>query len=384
MSGNNQITLLRNGTEFFPALEAAIHTAQFEIHIQTYIFVFDTTGMRIANAMEDAAQRGVLVCLLLDGFGSHEIDQAQLKAMESSGVNVIFYRPQISPWTLQRNRLRRMHRKVAVIDGRIGFVGGINIIDDDNTPHQTPPRIDYAVKLEGALLNELRESMTSLWARLSWMHLRKRTQSQLPEKLPSQNIGHMRAKLLLRDNVLHRRDIENAYLQLILRAKNEILIANAYFLPGIRFRLALKLAAKRGVKVTLLLQSRVEYLLLDYAARALYTDLLENGIEIYEYTKSFMHSKVAVVDHRWAMVGSSNIDPFSLMMAREANVLVDDTGFAQVLRSDLQIALETGANKVSLEDWQHQYRLRRWLSWPIYGLVRLLIGIAGYSERYVG
>jgi cardiolipin synthase len=191
----------------------------------------------------------------------------------------------------------------------------------------------------------------------------------------------MHARLLLRDNVMQRRAIENAYLELIHRAQKEILIANAYFLPGLRFRHALRDAAKRGVRVILLLQGRVEYVLLDYASHALYSSLLADGIEIYEYQRSFMHSKVAVVDGRWAMVGSSNIDPFSLMMSLEANVLVDDFAFAGNLREDLWRAMKDGTSKVTLSDWQRQHHFKRLLSWLVYGLVRVMMGFAGYSDK---
>ena len=140
---------------------------------------------------------------------------------------------------------------------------------------------------------------------------------------------------MIRDNLRYRRDIERAYLAAIRTAKREILIANAYFFPGVRFRRALIAAAQRGVRVTLLLQARVEYLLLHYASRALYGQLLAAGIEIQEYHRSFLHAKVAVVDDHWATVGSSNIDPYSLLMAREANVFVRDPHFADQLRVEL-------------------------------------------------
>lgn len=381
MPGGNQITLLRSGIEFFPALEAAIDEAHYEIYLQTYIFEMDHIGVRIANALKRAAQRSVLVCLLLDGFGCRTLDRQHIQKLEEAGVNVMLFRPKISPWTLKRNRLRRMHRKMTVIDGRVGFVGGINIIDDNNTPGQTPPRVDYAVRVEGVLLQSMRHSVTSLWRKMTWFHLRKKIHSSLPDTLAKQRVGNMHAQFLLRDSVMHRREIEDAYLDLIRRAKQEILIANAYFLPGLRFRHALRDAAKRGVKVTLLLQGRVEYVLLDFASHALYGDLLNGGIEIYEYKKSFMHSKVAVVDGRWAMVGSSNIDPFSLMMSREANILVDDVVFAKELRDDLLEAIKQGATKVTQDDWQYQHYFRRLLSWLVYGLVRVMMGFAGYSEK---
>ena len=139
--------------------------------------------------------------------------------------------------------------------------------------------------------------------------------------------GQMSAAFLVRDNFRHRRDIETAYMRAIEQAKSEIILAHAYFLPGLDFRHALINAAGRGVRVVLLLQGRVEYFLQHYASRALYGNFLDAGIEIYEYRKSFLHAKVAVIDGHWATVGSSNIDPFSLLLSREANVVVDDEEF---------------------------------------------------------
>jgi len=138
----NDIQLLRSGKEYFPALELAIDNAKHEIYLQAYIYEHDVTGIRIGNALINAAQRGVSVNILLDGFGSQYLPKRYVRTLRNAGIKLMFYRPKISPWTFKTNRLRRLHSKVAVIDGEIAFVGGINIIDDTNTPSQIPPRID--------------------------------------------------------------------------------------------------------------------------------------------------------------------------------------------------------------------------------------------------
>jgi len=371
----NRVTLLRNGTQFFPALEKAINSAQRQISLETYIYELDVVGLRITSALKDAASRGVRVWLLLDGFGCKNISEGLVQELQQAGIEVLFYRPKISPWTLKRNRLRRMHRKVTVIDGRIAFVGGINIIDDMNTPDHIPPRMDYAVSVEGPLVININASALRLWRRVAWTSLHRIIASRLSTSPAI--AGSMRAAFVVRDNILHRHDIEDAYLAAIDGAANEIIIANAYFLPGLRFRHALVAAARRGVRVLLLLQARVEYVLLDYASRALYGQFLAAGIEIYEYHASFMHSKVAVVDRSWATVGSSNIDPFSLLLSREANVVVDDTAFAEELRQDIESSIQFGAHQVRLADWKHAPLARRFLAWATYGLVRFMLGILG-------
>ncbi|MFA6178402.1 MAG: cardiolipin synthase ClsB [Candidatus Methylopumilus sp.] len=377
----NKITLLRNGAEYFPALEAAINAAQYEVHVQTYIYEADETGIRIGNALKNAARRGVIVSLLLDGFGSKDLSKSYVQELEEGGVTVLFFRPKISPWTFKRNRLRRLHRKIAVVDGATAFVGGINIIDDMNVPGDNGPRIDYAVQVEGALVVHILVSVRNLWRRISWAHLNPVQSTWLPKPNPPDTSTYMRAMFVVRDNVLHRRDIERAYMKLIVRAHSEIIIASAYFVPGRRFRQALLHAAGRGVKVRLLLQGRMENMLM-IATHAFYSDFLRHGIEIYEYKKSFMHSKVAVVDNQWSTVGSSNMDPFSLLLAREANVFVNDKDFSALLRLDLEKAIAEGAVQIAPEEWQHGHVVKRTVSWLVFGVVRFILGVIGYPNRH--
>lgn len=376
----NQVSLLRNGTEFFPALERAIDEARYEIFLETYIYEPDVVGRRIAAALGRAAGRGVNVRLLLDGFGCKDLSSEFTRELRDAGIEVLFFRPKISPWTLKRNRLRRLHRKLAVIDGRVGFVGGINIIDDMNTPDHTPPRIDYAAKVEGPLLASMHATMRRMWRRVAWTSLRRVPGERLAVDAMAR--GSMRAAFVKRDNAWNRRAIEQAYLSAIRRANSEIVIANAYFLPGRRFRHALLAAARRGVRVVLLLQARVEYLLVDYATRALYGQLLTAGIEIYEYHASFMHSKVAVIDGHWATVGSSNIDPFSLLLSHEANIVVNHKGFAEELRLDLERSIQNGAHRVLQDDWKRAPLSRRFFAWVAYGIVRFMLGVIGYSNKH--
>jgi cardiolipin synthase len=375
----NRITLLQNGTDYFPALEEAIDRAVREIYLETYIFENDGTGRQIAAALRRAARRGVTTHLLLDGYGAKDLPREMIDDMRSAGVQVLSYRPVLAKF--RRSSYRRLHRKIAVADNRIAFVGGINIIDDMDTPGQTPPRYDYAVALEGPLVQAVHATARKLWGLVAWSQLKRRRRRQQRDPLVLPFADGVRAAFLLRDNINHRRDIEDAYLDAINQSRSEVIIANAYFLPGRRFRQALIGAAKRGVKVTLLLQGRVEYLLLHYATRALYGVFLDSGIEIYEYQRSFMHAKVAVIDRHWATVGSSNIDPFSLLLSREANVIVDDGGFAAELGASLEQSMAEGSRVVTYDSWKKQPLHLRLLSWLSYGGVRLLMGMAGYGRR---
>ena len=380
-TSGNEIKLLRNGAEYFPALANAIEHAQDEVYLQTYIYALDSTGISIGNALMQAALRGVTVNVLLDGFGSKDLPKAYISELKKCGVQVMFYRPKISPWTLQKGRLRRMHRKVAVIDGEIGFVGGINIIDDDNTPHQISPRIDYAVMIEGPVLVFIKHSVQKLWHRMAWLNFKiANIKERVVKTKLEQPVFHSGVKVayVIRDNVLHRHDIEKAYLNAISDAKTEITIANAYFIPGRKFRQALLKAAARGVSIKLLLQGRKEYILM-FATHAFYSKFLNAGIEIYEYRKSFMHSKVAVIDNKWATVGSSNIDPFSLLLANEANVVIEDVNFASELKSDIEISIHN-AFHVTIETWEQDSKLKNFFSWVVYGVVKIFLSIVGKND----
>lgn len=388
LSGN-RLTLLRNGEQYFPELVRAIDGAAYEIFLETYIFADDETGSLVADALARAAARGVAVQLLLDGFGARDFAPRFRDMLREAGAIVLVFRPNISPWTLRRSRLRRLHRKIACVDGAVAFVGGINIIDDYDTPNQTPPRYDYAVKIEGPLVDQVREAAARLWSRIAWATFGRRwsgfdrllgRRRHAPARcLPCAE--NQKAALVVRDNVRHRRDIEEAYLALVAGARREVLIANSYFFPGRRFRHAIAQAAARGVRITLLLQGRVEYTLLHYASRALYGSFLDAGIEIQEYHRSFLHAKVAVFDGRQACVGSSNIDPFSLLLAREANVFVDDVGFATGLRASLLEAMRRGAQPVPPRQWRQKPLWLRVRIWLAYAIARLFIAFAGV-DRY--
>ncbi|HLP96885.1 MAG TPA: cardiolipin synthase ClsB [Sideroxyarcus sp.] len=379
----NELMLLQNGAEFFPQLCADIDAAQRSIHLETYILASDETGNMVAQALRRAAMRGVEVRVLLDGFGSAELPEPFVDDLRAAGAEVLWFRREISPFTMSRSRmrrLRRMHRKLAVVDGEVAFVGGINLIDDIPVDLDSDaPRLDYTVRLRGELVDEVQAAMLRLWEMVSWAALRKRIKAMGLHLRRVKHDPDSRVHLLLRDNVRHRRDIERAYIRAIAGAQREVIIANAYFLPGRLFLRTLANAAKRGVRVVLLLQGKVEYRLQHYATQALYGRLLRAGVEIYEYHASYLHAKVAVVDGEWSTVGSFNIDPFSLLLAREANLSVVDEAFAADLRASLMLAIERDGRRVRRA---RSYLPIRMLARVSYGFVRFIIGFLGITKRH--
>lgn len=377
----NRVQLLESGGEYFPALIAAIDAAAHEVHLETYIFSDDATGRQVAAALALAARRGVAVRVLVDGFGAREFAAGLGASLAADRVEVMTYRPELGQTRIRRHRLRRLHRKLTVVDGATAFVGGINVLDDFDGGESAAARFDYAVRIEGPLVPRVHAATRQVWRLVRWARFGRRPPPPAPLPAAPAVGGTMEAALLVRDNLRHRRDIEHAYLQAILGARREILIANAYFFPGRRFRKALLAAAKRGVSVRLLLQGRVEYVLQHYATQSLYGRMLAAGVRVFEYQTAFLHAKVAVVDGKWATVGSSNIDPFSLLVAREANVVVRDAGFAGALQTSLEAAMQGSAKEIRAEDHGERSWLVRLASAAAYALVRILVGATGYGGK---
>jgi cardiolipin synthase len=380
--GGNRLTLLRNGGAYFPALVAAIDAAAREVYLETYIYHDDETGSLVTDALARAAARGVHVHVLIDGFGARDFPQRFRDILAQAGAVLLTFRPRMS-LVPRRNRLRRMHRKLAVMDGAVAFVGGINVTDDyerGEDPRLHAPRYDYAVRIEGPLAHVVRTAAARLWLRVQWAQMRRRPHLEPPPPRPPL-AGGQRAALVVRDGFRHRRDIERAYLSLLEATRVEVVIACAYFFPGRTVRRAILAAAARGVRVRLVLQGKIEYPFLHYASRGLYDALLDAGVEIYDYNIAILHAKVAVFDRRIACVGSSNIDPLSLLLAQEANVFAEDEAFALELHRSIEEATRLGAQRVRPPQWKRQPLLARARIAITYALARLLISFYGF-ERY--
>lgn len=378
LRSGHQLLLLQGGAAFFPALVAAMDAARRVIHLETYIFEFSGEALAVAEALERAAQRGVMVRLVVDGVGTPRIPAEWHQRFAQAGVRWRVFAPPGPLGLLLPGRWRRLHRKLCVVDETVGFCGGINLIDDREDVvlgRLDQPRLDYALRVAGPLVSDMVGTMEPLWWRLqaarkarrrefaaAWAALReslplgdfnellRRLEAGVQRQLTAEPrvesdetpaVDDARAALLLRDNVRHRHTIERAYLKALGEARQSVIIANAYFIPGRRLRRALVLAAARGVRVVLLLQGKYERFLQYHAARPVLAELLRAGIEIHEYAPSSLHAKVAVVDRRWATVGSSNLDPLSLLLAREANVMTTDRRFAALLHDGLERIVQT-------------------------------------------
>lgn len=373
-------------------IDASLH----EVRLETYIFQVRASGVLIAQALERAAQRGVAVFLLMDGVGTPSLPSPWPARFEMAGVQWHIYSALGRFGLLVPSRWRRLHRKLCVVDGRVAFCGGINVLDDWFDPNHgalDAPRFDFTVQVSGPLVQEAHAAMAQFWWRLqavqsvqhvdwkgAWQALQQAVQEKRQAPANHVDQGSARAELVLRDNVRYRTRIERAYRQALGEARHDIILANAYFLPGRKIRKSLIHAARRGVRVRLLLQGRYEYFMQYHATRALYGSLLDAGVEIYEYQASFLHAKVAVVDNQWATVGSSNMDPLSLLLAREANVVVDDALFAKELGQQLEQAITNSARHLDLQLYMRRSLGQKLLDHAALWLMQILLLISG--KRY--
>jgi cardiolipin synthase len=406
----HRLVLLKGGEALFAALVETIDAARVEVLLESYIFEFAGAPLRVAEALERAAARKLVVRVVVDGVGTGDVPAEWQARWRSAGVQWRVFSPARGWRVLLPRRWRRLHRKLAVVDSRVAFCGGINLLDDYLDPtygELAEPRFDFAVRVTGPLVADAHETMTRLWLRLqvrrdARLHEFKAAvqavreaaragtdmsdpqigAADLDRSTASRSQGAL-AGLVLRDNLRYRKRIEHFYRYAIAQAQREILIANAYFIPGVALQRALLKAARRGVRVTLLLQGRYEYFMQHHTSRAMYGVMLAAGIEIIEYEPSFLHAKVAVFDGPQgaiATVGSSNLDPISLLLAREANVFVRDDAFAAELRGHLVEAMHKVG--VRIESQAHLKRpfATRSLAWIAYALMRVALFATG--NRY--
>ncbi len=403
--GGNRVELLQGGDELFPRMVQAMAAAQREIWLATYIFHDDPAARQVADALIAAAARGLAVHVVVDGFGSIATLPAVRRLFAGSAVQLEVFRP-LDRWYawLQPGQLRRLHQKLCVCDEAVAFVGGINLIDDRHDINQgwgAAPRLDFAVAVTGPLAGAMHVTARAMWARAhlwrGWREeVRVLARSQRPvlqalalvRELRGANpdaaavpaLEPVRAAFLVRDNLRQRRTIERSYVEAIRHARTRVDLAVPYFYPGRSFRRALRSAARRGVRVRLLMQGKFDYRIAALAARAMYDDLRDHGVRIFEYMPAPLHAKVAVIDGDWATVGSSNIDPLSLLLNLEANVVVRDAGFAAALAERFETVFAVSSEIIGAPQ---RSGWRRWLhSGLVAWIATVYLRVAGITGRY--
>ncbi len=379
----NALTLLENGEAFYPAVFEAISQARREVLLETFIWFDDKVGRELRAVLIAAARRGVQVDVTIDGYGSPDLSDEFVAGLAEAGVRLRVFDPCVRVMGVRLQVLRRMHRKIVVIDGERAFVGGINYSADHLADFGPEAKQDYAVEVRGPVVEDIHRfahqalQQPARWRPRWWPRRRApAAQGELADA------GSAEALFVVRDNDEHPQDIERHYRAALRTAQREVIIANAYFFPGYRLLRELRRAAKRGVRVSLILQGEPDMAIVKLAARLLYPPLLKAGVEIYEYCERPLHGKVALVDERWATVGSSNLDPLSLALNLEANLVIRDTAFNATLRGRLDELRQRRCQRIASDPVGARTWWRPLVSGLVYHLVRHFPGWARWLPAH--
>lgn len=361
--GDHRLTLLRDGVQAFPAMLEAIRSARSTICLESYIFREDLTGNLFADALIERAQAGVEVNLSYDAWGS-PLSARFLERLMDGGVRFLSYNPvAISKrFTRLGSRIwRRNHRKILVVDGKVGFTGGLNIGDD------YAPRAaggdgwrDTHLRIEGPAVLELQFLFLDVWRREGGAPLdeaRYRSEGRRPDPKVRIIGNHFRAERMM---------IRDAYYRAFSEAKERIWFTMAYFMPSRGLVRRIKKAARRGVDVRLILAGTTDIPPARYAAQGFYASLLKAGVRIFEFQGRVLHAKTAQVDGRWATIGSSNLDGLSLRVNLEANAVIEDPAFVREMD---RLFLDDLAECVEM-DWE-RYRRRPFLDKALSSLLSI-------------
>lgn len=376
----NKLKLLENGEEFFPRVFEAIRRARDSVLLETFILFEDDVGNALHEVVLEAAQRGVKVEMMVDGYGSNDLSAAFTESLTSAGVRFLYYDPRPLVMGMRTNIFRRLHRKIVVCDGEIAFVGGINFSEEHNSSYGPQAKQDYTLEVKGPIVEDIAryvqhamnsEQVTRRW----WGHRGHR---------PARNSAPGDAQVLFvwRDNDEHRDDIEQHYIEMLRTAKQEVIIANAYFFPGYRLLREMRSAAQRGVSVKLILQGEPDMPIVKTGAELLYNYLVDGGVEIYEYIRRPLHAKIAIQDNHWSTVGSSNLDPLSLSLNLEANLVIHDRSFNQMVRNNLNRLLQEDCQRVDESNIPQRNMWQVTKSVVVFHFLRHFPAIAGWLPAH--
>ena len=365
--GGNQVELLEDGPTTFAAMFRAIDEARDHINVESYIVEADGPGQELAERLIARCRAGVRVNLLYDGIGSYSTNGEYFERLVGAGVAVCEYNP-VSRWRLWLGRRLHLrdHRKLMIVDGRVGFIGGVNFSSvyasgssplhgrsGDGNAGGEPGWRDLHLRIEGPVVRSLQNLFIKHWQ----AHARQRLQDA--DYLPALSAtGQQSAALAATDAGRRRNPHFSALLGAIATARERVLLTTAYLVPPRRLLRALIKAAERGVRVELLVPGRSDFNLAWYAGHSHYTKLLRAGVVIHERQGSMMHSKACVIDGVWCSVGSSNADWRSAIHNAEANLIVLDEAFGRRLEATFRDDVAC-SRQVELQSWLHRSWLQR-------------------------
>ena len=351
----NDIRVFHTGDALYNSMLTDIKTAICRVSFEVYMFESDETGHRFARALSERARAGVKVRLIYDSAGSLNADNRIFDQLRKSGVEVLEFRP-LRPWRKRFGVFGRNHRKILVVDGEIGYVGGMNV--GDYWSHEVNGNEawkDSHVRLNGPAAKDLEVLFVETWHR--------ETGELLPIKAPclierrpdelSETTQHLGEVLILGGRGRYRERIRRSYEKQIQTAEHRIVIVAAYFIPDRGIRQALIGAAARGVEVILMLPEKSDVVLSVKASRHLFSEFLENGVRIFLWQPSILHDKSMIVDASYAVVGSSNFDSLSLNYNMEANAVLFDPGSVERMRRQMADDLKK-CRELKLEEWRQR------------------------------
>lgn len=375
-STKNKTTLIRGGQAYFSLMNRLIIEASQSIQLQVYILEADKTGSEVINNLMKAAKRGVTIQVLLDGYASGGLASAIISEMRAAGIKLRFFEPIFKGGNFYFGR--RLHHKVLVCDGKYGLAGGINISDRYNDMPGIPAWLDFAVLIEGEAVFELHKLCNQLYAKekADIVELNR-------QQITNEGWNNLNCAVRVRRNdwVINKNQISATYMEFFRQASKEIVIMSSYFIPSNFFRHNLIQAAKRGVKIKLILAGISDIDIAKDAERYLYRWALHHGIELYEYPKNVLHGKVAICDGRIVSIGSYNINDLSALASIELNIDVNDQHFAQHVQQEFEKIIEQDCIPISNHTgikWNFINRLYHWFA---YTIVRFLFRIFTFYFR---
>ena len=369
-SNTDKIILVHSGNDYFSRLEQLIQNAQYEIHLQCYIFDYDASGQKIIEALKDAAKRHVKVYLLLDAFGSMSFPDTVIDELAAAGIHFRLFSPFFSANSFYMGR--RLHHKIVVLDAQLVLIGGINIAQKYHGTNQDKPWLDYAVLIqEETVAKSLQLVCRNLFFKNRHLYRHK---MMAVFYTPEENS----LRIIQNDWLKRKNEIYKAYLTAFGQAKNEIIIVGSYFLPGRRLTKALKKAAQNKVTIKLILSGISDVKISQRATYHIYNKLLQNNIELYEYQAAVLHGKAAVVDGHWTTIGSFNLNNLSTFGSLEMNVEIKSTAFSTAYSSHLYGIIEQ-CQKITAESIKKRNTIySHFVNWLSYWTAKFLLDLVTY------
>ncbi len=360
----SEVEFVNSGDDFFERANKIIRNSLHKIHLQTYIFSDDSTGLETIKLLTGAVERGVEVNLLIDAFGSHELKSETIETIKECGINFRMHSPLFKGIKLHFGR--RLHHKILIADGKEALIGGINFDDKYRLKGADTPWLDFAVYVKGNICDDISDMCERLWSKKGYFRRNKKA-----SKAPTKPQGIL-VKLQQNDWLYRRKGISTSIINALRSAQSSVTLVESYFLPGTRTRVALKNASKRNVKVRVILPGVSDVKVVKNATSYWYAWLLRNNIEIYEWNKTILHGKLIVVDNDWVSIGSYNINHLSHFSSIETNVEVKDKDFRTKVSWELDRIIQSSKKISNVENEKRANPLQMFLWWSSFQFVRFM------------